>query len=110
MSEVVVALTTVPAGFDVTSLAQDLVGSGVAACVTVFPSVRSVYTWEGVPQTDEEQQLLVKTTSDQVDGLWEMLRERHPYEVPEFLILPVIGGNDEYVRWIERTTGPKAES
>lgn len=110
MAEPVLVLTTLPVSLDATALAQDLVGTGVAACVTILPSVRSVYTWEGVPQVDEEQQLVIKTTDAQVDALWDVLRPRHPYELPEFLVLPVVGGNEDYVRWIERSVAFKAES
>lgn len=110
MSHVVVALTTLPADFETTALAQDLVGSGLAACVTVLPGIRSVYTWNGVPQVDHEQQLFIKTTDDQVDALWETLRDRHPYEMPEFLVLPVIDASEEYARWVEMSVGPRPES
>jgi periplasmic divalent cation tolerance protein len=110
MSDFVLALTTLPADFDAASLAQDLVGSGLAACVTILPGIRSVYTWKGVPQIDAEQQLLIKTTTQQVDPLWDMLSDRHPYDVPEFLILPVIDGSEEYLKWVDTSVGPKAES
>ena len=104
------ALSTLPGDFDSTSLAQDLVGSGLAACVNIQPGVRSVYTWNGVPQVDQEQQLLIKTTGDHVDALWELLKARHPYDVPEFLVIPVIDGSEDYLRWVERSVGPKDES
>jgi periplasmic divalent cation tolerance protein len=110
MSDFVLALTTVPVEFDATALAQDLVGSGLAACVSILPAVRSVYTWDGVPQIDQEQQLFIKTTADQVDGLWQALRERHPYDVPEFVVVPVVDGSEEYLRWVEKSVGPRAES
>ena len=57
MSDFVLALTTLPADFDAATLAQDLVGSGLAACVTIVPGIKSVYTWKGVPHIDQEQQL-----------------------------------------------------
>ena len=110
MSDFVLALTTLPGDFDAASLAQDLVGSGLAACVTIVPGIRSVYTWKGVPQVDEEQQLLIKTTTQQVDPLWDMLSDRHPYDVPEFLVVPVIDGSEEYLKWVDTSVGPKAES
>ena len=110
MSDFVLALTSLPAEFDATALAQEIVGSGLAACVTIIPGIRSVYTWKGVPQVDQEQQLLIKTTTDQVDPLWDVLRERHPYEVPEFLVVPVVDGSDEYLKWVDRSVGPRAES
>ena len=110
MSDFVLALTTLPGDFDAASLAQDLVGSGLAACVTIVPGIRSVYTWKGVPQIDVEQQLLIKTTTQQVDPLWDMLSDRHPYDVPEFLVVPVIDGSEEYLKWVDTSVGPKAES
>jgi periplasmic divalent cation tolerance protein len=110
MSELVMALTTLPADFEATALAQELVGSGLAACVNIVPGVRSVYTWQGVPQIDQEQQLLIKTTSEHADALWELVRARHPYEVPEFLVIPVIDGSEDYLRWVEQSVGPKRES
>jgi periplasmic divalent cation tolerance protein len=110
MSEFVMALTTFPGDYDTTSLAKDLVGAGLAACVSISPSIRSVYTWEGVPQVDQEQQLFIKTTTDQIDALWDVLKSRHPYDVPEFLVLPVVDGSEDYLRWVERSIGPRAES
>jgi periplasmic divalent cation tolerance protein len=110
MSDFVLALTTLPGDFDATALAQDLVGAGLAACINIVPGVKSVYTWKGVPQVDQEQQLVIKTTEAQIDPLWDAIRSRHPHDVPEFLILPVIGGSDDYVRWVDENVGPKPES
>jgi len=103
MSEIVLALTTLPGDFDATKLAHELVGSGFAACVNILPAVKSVYTWDGLPQTDQEQQLFIKTTTDQIDALWDALRARHPYDVPEFIVVPVIDGSQDYLRWVERS-------
>ena len=110
MSDVVLAMTTLPGDFDSSQLAQELVGAGLAACVSILPGIRSVYMWQGVPQIDQEQQLFIKTTSDRVDALWGAVRERHPYETPEFLVVPVIDGSEEYLRWIDGNVGPRGES
>ena len=104
------AITTLPGDFDATPLAQELVGAGLAACVNVIPGIKSIYTWKGVPQVDQEQQLFIKTTSDQVDALWDVLRDKHPYDVPEFLVVPVIDGSQDYLRWVDESVGPKKES
>ena len=110
MSELVLALTTVPGDFDATALAQDLVAAGLAACVTVLPGVTSVYTWEGVPQVDQEHQLVIKTTSGAVEAMFALIRAKHPHEVPEFIVLPIVGGNEDYLNWVERSVGPRRES
>ncbi len=110
MSDFVLAMTTLPSDFDSAKLAQDMVGTGLAACVTIIPGIRSVYTWKGVPQVDAEQQLLIKTTTEQIDPLWEFLTDRHPYDVPEFLVVSVVDGSDEYLKWVEQNVGPRKES
>lgn len=106
MTDCVVALTTLPADFDARSLAEALVADGLAACVAIVPAIESVYTWEGVLQHDREQQVLIKTVRDRIDALWAALRERHPYEVPEFLVLPVTEGNPDYLDWVARSARP----
>ena len=110
MSDLVVALTTVPSDFDAAALAQDLVVSGLAACVSVLPGVTSVYTWDGVPQVDKEQQLIIKTTAEAVEALWEVLKTRHPYDTPEFVVMPIVDGSEDYLAWVEKSVGPRRES
>jgi periplasmic divalent cation tolerance protein len=100
MPEAVLALCTVPADFDPRELARDLISRGLAACVTIVPSVRSVYRWEGTVEESVEQQLLIKTTRERVDALWLAVKALHPYDVPEFLVLPILTGNPDYLRWV----------
>ena len=100
MSDIVLALSTLPAEFDAPALSAELVALGVAACVTILPGVQSVYTWDGAVDRSREQQLVIKTSRDCVDALWAALKARHPYDVPEFIVIPVVGGNDDYLRWV----------
>jgi periplasmic divalent cation tolerance protein len=104
MTEFVVVLTTLPPGFDAAGLADALVTARVAACVTILPSVQSVYVWKGAVQRDQEQQLIIKTTGEQVPALWTALSARHPYEVPEFVVVPIVDGNPAYLDWIRTGT------
>jgi periplasmic divalent cation tolerance protein len=110
MGEIVVVLTTLPADVDATALAKELVGSGLAACVNIVPGVTSVYTWKGVPQVDAEQQLVIKTTPSQVDALWIAIKSSHRYDTPEFIVMPIVGGSEEYVDWVAESVGPRKES
>jgi periplasmic divalent cation tolerance protein len=103
MAEIVLAFSTVPADFDAAALAHDLVAIGAAACVTILPGVQSVYTWQGAIESAREQQLLIKTTSAAVDALWNALKAGHPYDVPEFVVVPASGGNERYLDWIRES-------
>jgi periplasmic divalent cation tolerance protein len=107
MTDAVLALSTVPSDFDVRRLARELVELRVAACVSVLPALHSVYEWEGKIEESDEQQVLFKTTRARVDALWTALKARHPYDVPEFLVLPVLDGNPDYLRWVAAAASPQ---
>lgn len=97
----VIALTTVGAAFDAAALARELVEARLAACVNILPAVRSIYRWQGKIEDDGEQLLLIKTTGDRLDALREALFARHPYDVPEFMVIAVDGISDAYREWLE---------
>jgi periplasmic divalent cation tolerance protein len=82
-----VVLTTVGAAFDAGSLAKTLVEQRLAACVNIVAEVRSIYRWNNGVEDEREQLLVIKTSDERVDALREVLLERHPYEVPEFVVL-----------------------
>ena len=100
----VVILTTLPADADAPAFAAALVEAQLAACVNVLPAMDSIYRWEGRVQRDSERQLIVKTSRERVATLWQRVRELHPYDVPEFIVLPIVDGNDAYLRWIGDST------
>jgi len=100
----VLVLTTLPAQTDAGAFAEALIESHLAACVNLLPVMESVYRWEGRVHRDSERQLLLKTSADRIAALWARVRELHPYDVPEFIVLPIVDGNDAYLRWIGAST------
>ena len=102
--EYVVVLTTLPADADAPGFARQLVDERLAACVNLLPAMESIYRWDGRVEQDTERQLVLKTSRDRVPALWERVRELHPYETPEFVVVPVIDGSDAYLRWIGEST------
>mgnify|MGYP001822585064 CR=1 FL=1 len=85
-------------------MARALVEASLAACVNITPGLKSVYSWNGSLQSDEEVLMLIKTTGDRFPALRERLVAMHPYEVPEVVALPIVDGHDAYLRWIESAT------
>ena len=100
----VVAWTTWPAGADVSGFARTVVDERLAACVTTHSPVRSVYRWRGVVEEDVEQLVMMKTVRDRIDRLRERVRELHPAEVPELVVLPVVDGDPAYLAWVAEST------
>lgn len=104
-SSAVVVLVTWPAAADVAPFARTLVDERLAACVSVLPQVRSFYRWDDAVQDEAEQQLVIKTLESVLPRLEARVRELHPYEVPEFLVLAADGGSEAYLSWIEGAVG-----
>lgn len=99
-TSVCLALTTCPDQEAATRVAETLVTEHLATCVNQLPNVRSSYFWDGRLQNDAEILLMIKTTHSQLRHLETRLKAVHPYELPELIVLPVIGGNEAYLRWV----------
>ncbi|GAA5215476.1 divalent-cation tolerance protein CutA [Corallincola platygyrae] len=81
-------------------LAQTLVEEQLAACVSMIPQITSVYMWQGEIESDTEVQLLIKSDRVRLPALESRLMSLHPYEVPEFLVLDVDSGSEDYLAWL----------
>jgi periplasmic divalent cation tolerance protein len=103
-TEYVLVLTTLPADADAAPFARSLVEERLAACVNLLPVMESTYRWEGQVEREAERQLFIKTSRSKVAALWERVRELHPYEIPEFVVLPIVDGHEAYLRWIGEST------
>jgi len=72
-----------------------------AACVNILSKVHSRYWWQGKIESDNESLLIVKTKASLLDQLISLVKENHSYEVPEIIALPIVGGNQDYLNWID---------
>jgi periplasmic divalent cation tolerance protein len=104
-NECVLVWTTIAASADGVKLATALVEERLAACVNLLGDMQSVYRWKGGVEADRERQLIIKTTADRVPALQARVTALHDYDIPEFIVLPVIGGSDAYLDWIRESTG-----
>jgi len=89
-------------------MANELVESGLAACVNLLPGIVSVYRWEGRVQTDEECMMVIKTTEPALAALKDWLGDRHPYELPELVAVPVTDGLPAYLAWVAGEVTPSS--
>jgi periplasmic divalent cation tolerance protein len=105
-NNIVLVLTTAPDDRQAEAWARTLVEERLAACVNVHGPMTSFYRWKGVVERDAERQVVIKTTRERVATLRERLRELHSYELPEFVVLSVEDGSDEYLKWVVEQTSP----
>lgn len=104
--DVVVVLSNAPDILLAKRIAHMLVEEGLAACVNLGASGLSMYMWKGELEGAEEIPLTMKTTQAMLPALMARLTQLHPYEVPEILVLPVLGGSEAYLNWVRQQTLP----
>ncbi|MGI9022594.1 MAG: divalent-cation tolerance protein CutA [Acidimicrobiales bacterium] len=95
--------TTASSEEEADRIATALLDGRLAACVQVLGPVRSRYWWEGRLETATEWFCLVKTTDDRVEQVTAAIVAAHSYDTPEVIVVPVVGGNDPYLRWVDDT-------
>jgi len=99
-SGVCVVLVTAPDAETGLALVRELVESRLAACGNLISGLTSVYRWKGEVLQDQECLIIFKTTPARVGDLRRRVVELHPYDIPEFLTLPVVDGHPPYLEWV----------
>ena len=96
----ILVLSTVDSADLGQQISASLVESGLAACVSIIPNIRSVYRWKGKVCDEGEWLLVIKTTSELFEAVRERIRQLHTYQVPEILAIPVSSGDADYLAWL----------
>ena len=100
----VLAVTTVPSVEVGRALVKSLVERKLVACGNILPGVTSIYRWKGAVEESAEAVVLLKTRAERWDALREIFPSLHPYEVPELIVVPIIGGHQPYLDWLAAET------
>lgn len=107
LPDVVMVLSNAPDMMLAKRIAHVLVEEHFAACVNLGDAGLSMYMWQGKLEGAEEIPIVMKTTGERAPALMERLRQLHPYEVPELLVLPVAGGSRDYIEWVREQVRPQ---
>jgi periplasmic divalent cation tolerance protein len=88
-------------------VATRVVRKRLAACANiVLGPIQSIYRWKGKVQSAREFLIVIKTTGKRLAGLEKEVRSAHSYDVPEFVVIPIVAGSREYVSWLEKSVRP----
>lgn len=101
---VAVVYTTIDNVQDARKIAHTLVEEQLVACVNIIPKIESIYRWKGKIEKDNECVLIVKTTDKNVKKTIQKIKELHTYELPDIIVLPIIGGLKDYLNYIQDET------
>ncbi len=93
-------LSTYPDQQSATSIARQLISEKLAACVNIIPGLISVYEWEGALESSQEHLLLIKTQKHYFSEIETIIKNSHPYRIPEIIVINIENGSAEYLKWI----------
>ena len=104
----VLIYSTFPSVEEAERIGGSLVDRGLAACVNIFDGMTSIYIWEGKRERGAEAAMLIKTRASLAQQAIAEARKLHSYTNPAFLVLPVSGGSEDFMRWIAEQTAKPA--
>ena len=97
----IVVLITAASEEEARNIASVLLEQKKAACVNIVPTVESHFWWKGKRESEKESLLIVKSKASLLPAIIEAVKKAHSYEVPEIIALPITGGNEDYLEWID---------
>jgi periplasmic divalent cation tolerance protein len=95
-----IVLVTAPDLKTARSLAKVALQTRLIACANLIPKIESHYWWQGRIESGTEVLLILKTQKSKLAALEKLILARHPYDTPEFLVLPLSAGNKKYLDWL----------
>lgn len=97
-------MTTLPDMETARNIAHQLLEQKLAACISILPTMTSVYVWNEEVCESNEHLLLIKTTTTQYQKIEILLHALHPYDLPEIIATEITQGLPDYLRWINEST------
>ena len=105
-TEHVVVLVTAGGDEEAKKITERLLNEKKAACVNIISGVSSLFIWQGKQEQEQESLLIIKSSASLLPQVVETVKQVHSYEVPEIIALPVLGGNEDYLEWIDSGLEP----
>lgn len=99
-----IVLVTCASTAEARRIGQSVVEKRLAACANIVPGVESMYRWKGKVEQAREVLVVMKTTAGRVRELEREVKRMHGYDVPEFIVLPIMAGSREYLKWLAGST------
>jgi len=95
-----IVLVTAPDETVAKKLARSILDKKLAACVNIVTGLNSMFWWQGKIDEQPEVLLIIKTLQDKLNDLTAAVKQEHPYETPEIIAVPIIGGSEDYLQWL----------
>jgi periplasmic divalent cation tolerance protein len=100
MKPIILISTTFESNADAERIAKLLLDRKLIACAQVTGPITSLYRWQGVTTKAAEFSLSLKTTPSCADKVRTVLKQEHPYELPEIIVQEIVDSSKGYSRWV----------
>jgi periplasmic divalent cation tolerance protein len=87
------------------AIGRACVEARLAACANLLPGMTSVFHWRGGIDSSAECLLRLKSRAALFDRVAALVAERHPYDLPAIVALPVLHATPETAAWLRAETG-----
>jgi len=98
----IVLFITASNGEEAHKIAKVLLNQRKVACINIVPRVSSLFWWQDKLDSVQESLLIVKTKASLLPEIINLVKGVHSYEVPEIIALPIVGGNQDYLEWLDK--------
>ena len=99
----IIIQTTVDEQKKAKNLINLLLETNKIACGT-FHEIQSSYKWKGELVEDSEIEISLYTKESLMREVVEVVKQRHPYELPKIIVLEPVFTLPEYENWVSEST------
>lgn len=96
-------ITTTDNKEDAEKISDILLNRRLAGCIQIIGPITSTYWWKDKIEKASEWLCIIKSMKNLFEDINKSIREIHSYETPEILVVPIVNGDDDYLKWLDDT-------
>ena len=102
---IIFVYTTYPSLVEAETAGRALIEARLAACVNILPGMVSLYRWKGAIERADEVVMIIKTRATSAEAVQAAVKEKHSYDAPAILVIPIESVDRTYLAWLTAETG-----
>lgn len=103
-SQHIVIFVTAKDAAEARKISRKLLEEKLIACANIAGNIESLFRWEGKIDRAGEVLLILKSRAALLEKIIAAVKTAHSYDVPEVIALPIVGGNLDYLKWVDEST------
>ena len=103
MTKFILIITTYQTKKDAQKICRVLINKSFAACCQIVGPIESHYIWQNRAEVSKEYLCFIKTVKSRYKIVETIIKQNHPYIVPEIITLDITDGYKPYLNWIHKS-------